>query len=131
MLVRNQSLESRIPRLWKIAVECIAAVGITGMAALLATHAAVGADPPASGRTEQWGPREGDRRTRLVPLADHFTLGQPMRFRLELKNVGQTVIYYDTQQVAIDGSLAVCDSRGAPSATRPSRSKLWATNRPR
>jgi hypothetical protein len=112
MLVSNQSRESCIPRLCRTVVKWIAAVGVAGMTALLVNNAAVVADPPASGQTEQWGPCEGDRRTRLVPLADHFTLGQPMRFRLELKNVGQTIIYYDTQQVDINASLAVRDPRG-------------------
>ena len=110
----DQSSKSRTPRLWRIAVEYMAVVGIIGITALLATHIAVRADPPDTGRTEQWGPQEDDLQTRLVPLADHFTLGQPMRFRLELKNVGQTLVYYDTQQVAINGSLVVRGPRVAP-----------------
>jgi hypothetical protein len=124
MLMRNQSLEGRIRRLGKIAVECIAAVGIAGAAALLATHAAVAADPPASAQTEAWGPRDDDRQTRLVPSADHFTLGQPMEFRLELKNVGKTAIYYNTQQVAINGSLEVRDPQGR---TLPYTAQMFQT----
>ncbi|MCD4728358.1 MAG: hypothetical protein K8R46_11890 [Pirellulales bacterium] len=114
MLVRNQPSESRIRRLWSIAITCIAAMGVAGAAGFLSIRGTVGADPPDTTRSEQWGPQEGNLRTRLAPLADHFTLGQPMRLRLELKNVGQAVIHYDPQQVAINGSLAVHDPQGHP-----------------
>ena len=112
MLVHNQPSESRIQRLWCSVVAGIAALGVVGAATLLTIRGAVGADPPAAAATEPWGPQGGNLRTRLVPLADHFTLGQPMRFRLELKNVGQAVVHYDPQQVDINGSLAVRDPQG-------------------
>ncbi len=99
-------------RLWSIVVTCIAPVGIAGVVALLMMGGAVAGDPLNPARSDPWGPQEGDLRTRLVPLADHFTLGQPMTLRLELKNVGQAVVHYDPQQVAINGSLAVRDPQG-------------------
>lgn len=37
-----------------------------------------------------------------------------MKFRLELKNVGESVILYDPQQVDINGSLKVLDPEGRP-----------------
>jgi hypothetical protein len=112
MLICNRTMKSRVARLGSIVTKFIAAAGVAGVTALLVIRAAVGAEPPAKAQTEQWGPQQGDLQTRLVPLADHFTLGQPMKFRLELKNVGRTVIHYDPQAVDMNGSLSVKDPQG-------------------
>jgi hypothetical protein len=64
-----------------------------------------------------WGPEVGGRCTRLVPLASSekpFVLGQPMKFRLEMKNVGQSDISYDDQQVEVNNSMRLFGPDGKP-----------------
>ena len=114
MPVRNRSMENRIARLGKLVIQFVAAAGVAGVTALLAIRGEAVAAPPAAARPEQWGPQQGDLRTRLAPLADHFVLGKPMRFRLELKNVGRAVVHYDPQGVDMNGSLTVRDPQGRP-----------------
>ena len=64
----------------------------------------------AVAETEQWGPELCGLRTRLVPLQKEFILGEPMKFRLEMKNFGQREIPYDPQRLAVNGSTQVRDS---------------------
>jgi hypothetical protein len=125
----KRHLESRAAWLWSIAATWIARVGISCAAALTTANAALAANPSDPTRTEQWGVQEGDLRTRLVPLADHFTLGQPMRFRLELQNVGKAVAHYDPQQVDI-GSLAVRDPQGHAVRYIGGSFQTWGGRRP-
>jgi hypothetical protein len=71
----------------------------------------------AAASDTDWGPEVGGRRTRLVPLASPkkpFSLGQPMKFRLEMKNVGQSDISYDDQQVEVNNSMRVFGPDGKP-----------------
>jgi hypothetical protein len=113
MWIRHRLMESLCSYLRNI-VDSFFGVSVVVAAALPTTSRAIGADPPAPPKAESWGPREGNFQTRLVPLADHFVLGQPMKFRLKLKNVGQTAVHYDPQQVGINGSLKVLDPEGHP-----------------
>jgi Leucine-rich repeat (LRR) protein len=113
MLLRHQLLQSRLARFWSVWASFVVAATVAGVAVPAVTRA-VAAEPTDKKEGESWGPEAGNLRTRLVPLADHFTLGQPMKFRLELKNVGQTVVHYDPQQVDINGSVAVRDPQGRP-----------------
>lgn len=48
----------------------------------------------------------------LTPLKPSFALGKPMPFRLEMTNGGQETLYYDDQQVEVNHSMIVKDSRG-------------------
>jgi hypothetical protein len=48
----------------------------------------------------------------LTPLKSSFTLGEPMPFRLEMTNRGRETLYYDDQQVAVNESMIVRDSKG-------------------
>jgi hypothetical protein len=48
----------------------------------------------------------------LTPLKPSFTLGKPMPFRLEMTNGGQETLYYDDQQVEVNNSMIVKDSKG-------------------
>jgi hypothetical protein len=48
----------------------------------------------------------------LTPLKSSFALGEPMPFRLEMTNSGQETLYYDDQQVEVNDSMIVKDSRG-------------------
>jgi hypothetical protein len=82
---------------------------------------ALGGEPPAKvpqtrrsvdSTTDSRGWELAGLRTRLVPLAKQFTLGQPMKFRLELKNFGPTAVHYDSQAVAGNSSLVVRDPQG-------------------
>lgn len=48
----------------------------------------------------------------LTPLKPSFALGEPMPFRLEMTNGGKETLYYDDQQVKVNDSMIVKDSRG-------------------
>jgi hypothetical protein len=48
----------------------------------------------------------------LTPLKPSFALGEPMPFRLEMTNSGQETLYYDNQQVKVNDSMIVKDSKG-------------------
>jgi hypothetical protein len=48
----------------------------------------------------------------LTPLKPSFALGEPMPFRLEMTNGGQEILYYDDQQVKVNNSMIVKDSKG-------------------
>jgi hypothetical protein len=72
------------------------------------------ASPCADNAGELWGWELAGLRTRLAPVEKQFALGQPMMFRLELKNFGQAAVPYDSQAVATNGSLAVRDPQGRP-----------------
>jgi len=56
---------------------------------------------------DKWGPTQNGLKTRLVPLQQKYFIGQPMLFRLEMTNVGNTTIMYDSQQVAVNNSLKI------------------------
>jgi hypothetical protein len=72
------------------------------------------ARPCVDSVAESWGWELAGLRTRLVPLEKQFVLGQPMKFRLELKNFGQGAVRYDSQGVGLNGSLLVRDPQGRP-----------------
>lgn len=48
----------------------------------------------------------------LTPLKTSFALGESMPFRLEMTNGGQETFYYDDQQVKVNHSMIVKDSKG-------------------
>ena len=48
----------------------------------------------------------------LTPLKPSFALGDPMPFRLEMTNGGDQTFYYDDQQVKVNHSMIVKDSKG-------------------
>jgi hypothetical protein len=48
----------------------------------------------------------------LTPLKQSFALGKPMPFRLEMTNGGRETLYYDDQQVKVNNSMIVKDSKG-------------------
>ena len=61
------------------------------------------------------GGRNGDGlRTRLVPLQKEYVLGQPAKFRLEMKNAGEQGRTYDPQQADCNSSIRVSDRDGKP-----------------
>ena len=79
---------------------------------LLACH---GADrqeslPPKSG---DWGVPSVGLRTRLTILDHTPGLGEPVRVRLEMENVGTDVIAYDWQQVAVNNAFDVQNLDGS------------------
>lgn len=51
-------------------------------------------------------------KTRLVPLEQQYSLGQPMKFRLEMTNVGASTIMYDSQQVGVNNAMIIKDQNG-------------------
>jgi len=51
-------------------------------------------------------------RTILTAAGKTFVLGEPMLFRLELVNEGTVTVFYDHQQVAVNGSMIIRDQRG-------------------
>jgi hypothetical protein len=65
------------------------------------------ADPGA------WGQEQNGVRTRLVPVGSAFSLGRPMRVRLEIENVGEKVVRFDAQQADVNGSLILRTPDGA------------------
>jgi Leucine-rich repeat (LRR) protein len=94
-------------RIDRVVVSCVAASAV-----LLTAARAVGADPSPAAEADQWGPEYRGLRTRLVPLEKQFVLGQPMRFRLEMKNVGQHKATYDRPHVYVNNPFAVRDPQG-------------------
>ena len=48
---------------------------------------------------------------RLTAAKSSFALGEPMPFRLEMTNGGSETLYYDDQQVDVNDSMIVKDSR--------------------
>ena len=48
----------------------------------------------------------------LTPTKPSFTLGEQMLFRLEMTNGGDETLYYDDQQVDVNDSMIVTDSKG-------------------
>ena len=52
--------------------------------------------------------------TRLVPLKDSFKSGDPITFRLELRNTGKTPSNYDKQGVAWRDNIEVIGPNGKP-----------------
>ncbi len=53
-------------------------------------------------------------RTRLVPAQKEYVIGQPAKFRLEMKNFGQHKRTFDSQGVDVNGSIRVSDPDGKP-----------------
>ncbi len=49
-------------------------------------------------------------RTRLVCLSETFAPGKPILLRLELIHEGDGTLYYDDQQVAVNGSMTIKNS---------------------
>ncbi|HJQ97438.1 MAG TPA: hypothetical protein VJ826_03935 [Candidatus Polarisedimenticolaceae bacterium] len=66
-----------------------------------------------SGAEQQWGPAQEGVRTSLSTPQTEFVLGKPMVFRLEIENIGERVVRYDSQQVAVNSSMSVVGSDGA------------------
>ena len=67
-----------------------------------------------SKQSEEWGPANGDLRTRLLPSQKDFVLGQPAKFRLEMKNFGNRRRTYDPQRVAANNSITIDGPDGKP-----------------
>ena len=63
-----------------------------------------------------WGePNKAGLVTRLVPLEQEYQVGQPITFRLEVKNTSEEVSVVDLQNLAHPQcQLAVSDARGVP-----------------
>ena len=61
---------------------------------------------------DQWGPEENGYRTQLIPAADEYILGQPVKVHLVMKNVSDKIKWYDVQ--GIGRALRVNDSSGQP-----------------
>ncbi len=95
-----------------IVATCVPFVCVAGATVLLTVPGAVGADPTPDAKAEPWGAKVNDLCTRLVPLEKQYVLGRPMNIRLEMKNVGQKKVEYDTQQVANNNPLEVHDPQG-------------------
>ena len=81
---------------------------------ILAPVTKAGERDDGANATESRGWELAGLRTRLVPLAKQFTLGQPMKFRMELKNFGKEAVPYDSQAMDVNGSLQVRDPQGRP-----------------
>ena len=61
-----------------------------------------------------WGADRDGLCTRLLPAQKEYVVGQPVRFRLEMKNFGSQNRTYDPQQVDVNGSLIITDPDGKP-----------------
>ena len=59
-----------------------------------------------------WGPEQDGIRVRLVPLSGGFRVGKPMPFSLEMKNVSEGIIEYDSQGIGLNDSFLVKDASG-------------------
>ena len=63
-------------------------------------------------RREALLPKLEKVRLKLTPLKPSFTVGESMIFRLEMTNGGTETLYYDDQQVKVNDSMTVKDSKG-------------------
>jgi len=61
-----------------------------------------------------WGPDRDGLRTRLLRAQKEYVVGQPVRFRLELKNFGTDNRTFDPQQVDVNASMIVTGPDGKP-----------------
>lgn len=60
----------------------------------------------------QWGEEENGYRVQLIPASAEYTLGQPMKVHLVMKNVSGMTKWYELQ--AIGSSLQLTDPDGRP-----------------
>jgi hypothetical protein len=71
--------------------------------------------PSSNARGEdEWGIEHDGLRTRLVPAQQVYVIGQPAKFRLELKNFGNRERAYDSQGVDVNGRIQVKNQDGKP-----------------
>ncbi|MGA2060684.1 MAG: hypothetical protein ABSG67_09410 [Thermoguttaceae bacterium] len=63
-------------------------------------------------QSEEWGTERDGLRTRLLPAQNEYVLGQPARFRLEMKNFGEHERTYDPQAVDVNNSIQIIDLDG-------------------
>ena len=70
--------------------------------------------PKTPKESEGWGPERDGLRTRLLPAQKEFFVGRPAKFRLEMKNFGQSQRTYDSQAVDVNGSMRVSGPDGTP-----------------
>ena len=61
---------------------------------------------------EEWAPRLKGVRTLLTAKRKGFVVGEPIYFRLELINQGESILSYDCQQVAVNNSMSIEGSNG-------------------
>jgi hypothetical protein len=62
--------------------------------------------------SEGWGKERDGLRTRLVPTQEQYVVGQPARFRLEMKNFGKLVRAFDSQSVDVNNSIEITGPDG-------------------
>jgi hypothetical protein len=89
-------------------------------------------------RLEELAPRLKGVRTFLTPEREAFKLGEPIHFRLQLINGGDSVLFYDSQQVAVNYSMTITgpdgeqveymagsyQTLGAPETIKPGETKI-------
>jgi uncharacterized protein len=68
--------------------------------------------PEPRKKSEGWGPELNGLRTRLVPEQNVYFVGRSVRFRLEMKNFGESAAAYDAQQVGVNGSMLIHEPGG-------------------
>jgi hypothetical protein len=68
--------------------------------------------PEGESPTGEWGPEQDGLRTRLVRLTDKPVVGQPLKFRLEMKNFGKVARHYDPQNAAAFRVMSVKKADG-------------------
>ncbi|HVP11893.1 MAG TPA: hypothetical protein VMV94_11995 [Phycisphaerae bacterium] len=72
-------------------------------------------------RLKSLEPKLEGLRTQLTALQDEYRVGQPMLFRLELINESRYELFYDRQQVEVNGSMTIIceDGRVVPYTAGP------------
>lgn len=60
----------------------------------------------------EWGPTQNWLKIKLVPLQQKYVVGQPMKFRLEMINIGNSTIMYDSQQVDVNNAMIIMGPDG-------------------
>ncbi|MCD4727925.1 MAG: hypothetical protein K8R46_09700 [Pirellulales bacterium] len=64
--------------------------------------------------SDGWGLEREGLRTRLMPVQKEYVIGQPAKFRLEMKNFGEHARRYDSQGVAVHNTIRISDPDGKP-----------------
>ncbi len=64
--------------------------------------------------SDGWGPEHNGLRTRLLPAQKQYVIGRSARFRLEMKNFGESERKYDSQGVDVNGTIRITGPDGKP-----------------
>ncbi len=63
-------------------------------------------------KDDSWGEEQNGFRTQLIPQSTEFVIGQPMRFALVVKNVSNSLKWFDAQGVGVHDTVLIKNQEG-------------------